>query len=76
MDFGGKLPTLIVSQDLPSDDDFGLGLEDRGDDFGPPLPAKRQSTITLTNSKMTRAQLSTIDLASFNEQFGSLGVGR
>ena len=71
------LPTLVVSQDYPDEDvilrhDF----QDSTSDFSPTMHSssriKRQSTITLTNTKMTRAQLSHIDLASFNDRFGSI----
>ncbi|ORX37049.1 P-loop containing nucleoside triphosphate hydrolase protein [Kockovaella imperatae] len=63
-----NLPTLVVSQDIPSR---------RVDDFSPTADSglKRQSTITLTNSKMTRAQLSMMDLAGLQDRFGSLGTG-
>lgn len=56
----GNLPTLVVSQEH--------------DDFSPALahsPTK-QSTLTLTANKMTRAQLSSMDLASFSSKFGTL----
>lgn len=63
----GDLPTLVVSQE-------------QHDDFSPaPSSANKQSTITLTANKMTRAQLSHMDLASFNSKFGTLdmsGKGR
>ena len=65
-----NLPTLVVSQDVPDD------MPRDGNDFSPTMTGtKRQSTITLTNSKMTRAQLSMIDLAGFNDRFGSIGPG-
>lgn len=56
-----ELPTLVVSQD-------------QHDDFSPALPTNKQSTITLTANKMTRAQLSSMDLASFNSKFGTLDM--
>ena len=71
------LPTLVVSQ-VYADDDMIIQPDgsDASSDFNPTMQnsngVKRQSTITLTNTKMTRAQLSHIDLASFNDRFGSL----
>ena len=60
------LPTLVLEQD------HQVG----GDDFAPAQPSgtNKKSTITLTASKMTRAQLSQMDLASFNDRFGSMGM--
>jgi hypothetical protein len=63
---GAGLPTLVVSQD-------------QHDDFSPAPTPNKQSTITLSANKMTRAQLSHIDLAGFNSKFGTLtlsGKGR
>jgi centromeric protein E len=55
------LPTLVVSQE-------------QHDDFSPARAMNKQSTITLNASKMTRAQLSQMDLASFNSKFGTLSL--
>lgn len=55
------LPELVVSQD-------------QHDDFSPASTVNKQSTIRLTASKMTRAQLSHVDLASFNSKFGTLSL--
>jgi hypothetical protein len=60
-----NLPTLTISQDyLPSPNDFGPS----------PNPSGSKSTITLS-SRMTRAALSHMDLARFNDQFGSVRLG-
>ncbi len=41
------------------------------DDFGPSVIPSAQATIT----KMSRAQLSQMDLASFSDRFGTLTLG-
>lgn len=66
-----SLPTLVVSQEYGT-----IEQEDEVDDFAPPpTMGNKKSTITLTASKMTRAQLSQMDLASFNDRFGTLTLG-
>jgi centromeric protein E len=77
------VPMLVVSQDLDADD-FGPspsqaqnGLGGVGVGAGAARPGSGpggKATLTLS-AKMTRAQFSQMDLASFGERFGTLTLG-
>ncbi|RSH90768.1 Kinesin-like protein kip2 [Saitozyma podzolica] len=77
------VPMLVVSQDLDADDfgpspsqaqnglgGVGVGAGAAGPGSGP----GGKATLTLS-AKMTRAQFSQMDLASFGERFGTLTLG-
>ncbi|KAL7420485.1 Kinesin-like protein kip2 [Cryptotrichosporon argae] len=72
---GPSLPDLVALAPAAADDDDELA------DFAPPLRTGAGAdglpagTLKLTASRMTRSQLSAIDLGAFTRKFGTLGTG-